>query len=119
VGRSDGLYIPRQVGMTVNRQGHDKSTGDNLVAAEAKGVLHSCSKAVCSRLARQRECSQAPTLPPVTRQGTRGNKTAHSALVGSVSARQMGLEAQIYNTDVSAPVFKWQGSFKGNANMCE
>ena len=37
-----------QVGMTVNR-GHDESKGDNQVAAEANGVLQSCSK-LCVRL---------------------------------------------------------------------
>jgi len=57
-----------QVGVPVNRQGHDESTRDNLAGAEAKGVLQSCSKAVCS-IAHQtrRECSLARALPPVTR----------------------------------------------------
>ena len=57
-----------QVGVTVNRQGRDESTRDNQAAAEAEGVLQSCSKAVCF-LARQtrRVCSRARALPPVTR----------------------------------------------------
>ena len=37
-----------QVWMTENRQGHDESKRDSQVAAEANGVLQSCSKAVCS-----------------------------------------------------------------------
>ena len=77
------------------------------MAAEANGVQQSCSKAVCS-LTDGRGCSRAGCGPG------RPDYPIRNAVevVGSVSARQMELEAWIYSA-LGALVFKWRDRSKG------
>ena len=74
----------------MNRQEHDANRQDNEVAADAKGVLQSCSKAVCP-LAAQREYSRARAVPPVIQGRIRQNNRCTRGLSVQFQRARWGL----------------------------